>query len=118
MDDLLIKYVLGEATREEAAQVERWLEADAANRRRYEEYRTLWMITRQTAARESAESVNSGEAWRQLRSTFGQKKGMVRLGGQRWLRVAAMVAGALILGAGGYLILMNHRPDAKITPVA
>jgi ferric-dicitrate binding protein FerR (iron transport regulator) len=34
------------------------------------------------------------------------------------MRVAAMVAGTLILGAGGYLIWINHRPDAKITPVA
>jgi transmembrane sensor len=42
MDDLLIKYVLGEATRDEAAQVERWLVADAANRRLFDEYKALW----------------------------------------------------------------------------
>lgn len=61
MEDLLIKYVMGEATREEMAQVERWLEADAANRRLYEEYKTVWLLSRQTAMRESAEPADTGK---------------------------------------------------------
>jgi transmembrane sensor len=125
MEDLLIKYVTGEATREEMAQVERWLEADAANRRLYEEYKTLWMLSRQTATRESAEPADTREAWGRFRSMaiarsgggiVGEKR--IRLGGRGWMRVAATVAGTLILGAGGYLIWINHRPDGKITPVA
>jgi ferric-dicitrate binding protein FerR (iron transport regulator) len=124
MEDLLIKYVMGEATGEEAAQVKRWLEADASNRRRYEEYKTLWAVSRQTAARESAGSADVQEAWQRLRSTAAPRSGdgvlreksvwLVRPG---WLR-AAVVAGTLILGAGGYLLFMNHRRVAKTPPVA
>jgi transmembrane sensor len=110
MEDLLIKYVLGEATREEAAQVERWLEADAANRRRHEEYKTLWAVSRETAARESAASADSrGGIVREKRA---------RLVRPRWLQVAAVVAGTLILGAGGYWLFMNHRQVAKTSSVA
>ena len=120
MEDLLIKYVMGEATREEMAQVERWLEADAANRRLYEEYKTVWLLSRQTAMRESAEPADTGEAWQRFRSMAITRSGggivrekRIRLGGRGWMRVAAMVAGTLILGAGGYLLLMNHRPDRE-----
>ncbi len=106
------------------AQVERWLEADAANRRLYEEYKTVWLLSRQTAMRESAEPADTGEAWQRFRSMAITRSGVgscgrkrIRQGGRGWMRVAAMVAGTLILGAGGYLIWMNHRPDPKITPV-
>ncbi|HLX67949.1 MAG TPA: FecR domain-containing protein [Puia sp.] len=117
MDDLLIKYVLGEATREEAAQVERWLEADAANRRRYEEYKTLWAVSRRTAARESAESkgsVDVQEAWQRLRSApVGERSDRVRRLG--WLRFAAAAIVILVFG-GVYLLFSNHRPDVVRVP--
>jgi transmembrane sensor len=35
-----------------------------------------------------------------------------------WLRAAAVVAGTLILGAGGYLLFMNHRRVGKTPAVA
>jgi len=127
MEDLLIKYVLGEATAEEVAQVDQWLEADVVNRRRYEEYKTLWAVSRETAARESAESTGSvdvQEAWQRLQSTVMPRSGngivrekRGRLVSPGWLRVAAVLAGALILGAGGYLLIMNHRQVGKTPPV-
>ena len=49
MDDLLIKYLLGEASSEEIARVERWLAEDAANKARYEQFKALWKIGRRTA---------------------------------------------------------------------
>jgi transmembrane sensor len=112
MDDLLIKYVLGEATGEEAAKVDRWLEADAANRRRYEQYKTLWAVARRTAAEESERSGRlMPENW--VRTAPERR---VRLAGTGWLRLAAVVIGVLLLGAGGYWMLMPHRkvagPDA------
>jgi transmembrane sensor len=118
MDDLLIKYLLGEATGEEAAQIERWLEVDAANRRRYEEYKILWAIGRQMAAQASAElgSADTQMAWRRLKSSpvreRSDQKG--RLG---WLRLAAMATGILLLGAGGYLLLTTHRRAAAPRPL-
>lgn len=123
MEDLLIKYVLGEATAEEVVQVDQWLEADVVNRRRYEEYKTLWAVSRETAARElaaeaSAGQVDTSEARKRLRSAMAGKKRQVRLNSPGWLRVAAVLAGTLILGAGGYLLIMNHRQVGKTPQVA
>jgi transmembrane sensor len=109
MEDLLIKYVLGEATGEEAAQVGQWLEADAANRRLYEEYKTLWALSRQTAAKESARlgSAETRMAWRRLKSKPAEE-GSHRARGFGWLRLAAAAILILVLG-GGYLLFRTHR---------
>jgi transmembrane sensor len=117
MEDLLIKYVTGEATREETAEVERWLEADAANRRLYEEYKTLWKLSRQTAAEASAGPVDASEAWKRLRPGLGKERKEVWLSRPGWLRLAAAAIVILVFG-GGYLLISTHRSDAKITPVA
>jgi ferric-dicitrate binding protein FerR (iron transport regulator) len=109
MDDLLIKYLLGEATTEEAARVERWLEADAVNRKRFEQYKTVWAISRRTADRASA-GLGSG-------SMSGQER-RGRVKGMRRLRLAAVMIGILLLAAGGYFLLMTRRPVAVPTPVA
>jgi len=116
MDDLLIKYLLGEATTEEAAQVERWLGADAANRRRFEQYRTLWAISRRTAEQASAR-LGSG-----VKPGSGSKRGLGHEGMGRAkrigrLRLAAVMIGILLLAAGGYFILMTRRPVAA-TPTS
>jgi transmembrane sensor len=111
MDDLLIKYLLGEATTAEAAQVERWLEADAVNRQRYEQYRAVWAISRRTAEQASARSG----------SRFGAGSGQERRGSVKRigrLRLAAVMIGVLLLAAGGYFLLMTHRPVAASTSVA
>src|ERR1700761_2340292 len=65
MDDLLIKYVLGEATPEERALVDQWLTADAGNRARYEQFRMIWSISRKTAAPISHDSSAALRRFRQ-----------------------------------------------------
>jgi transmembrane sensor len=100
MDDLLIKYLLGEATPEEAAQVGRWLEADEANRLRLEQFRAVWGLGRRMAQEEAA-AVDHGEAWRALKQT------PVRRMPVRW--VAAALIGVLLLGAGGYALWRQER---------
>jgi transmembrane sensor len=120
MDDLLIKYLLGEATPEETARVERWLGADQANRARLEQFRAVWGLGRRLATEEAA-AVDRGEAW----SAVSQKleNGPTRASGRaadgmirrvpvvrmpvRW--AAAAVIGMLAIGAGGYALLRHER---------
>jgi ferric-dicitrate binding protein FerR (iron transport regulator) len=123
MDDLLIKYLLGEATTEEVAQVKRWLEADAANRQRYEQFRAVWAISRRTAEQASARS-GSGSGFGSrfgAGSGFGSGSGKEKTGNVKRigrLRLAAVMIGILLLAAGGYFLLMTHRPVAASTSVA
>jgi transmembrane sensor len=109
MDDLLIKYLLGEATAEEVAQVERWLEADAANRKRYEQYKSLWAVGRKMAETEMKRSApGRPEFWKERRP--GQRRNERRAAGR--LRLAAVMTGILLLAAGGYLLLMPRQQVA------
>ena len=45
MDDLLLKYIKGEASAEEKKQVVRWIDEDPQNMRRYLSMRKLYDIT-------------------------------------------------------------------------
>jgi transmembrane sensor len=129
MDDLLIKYLLGEATPEEVAQVERWLAADTVNRRRFEQYKTLWAIGRRTADQASArsglglESESESGSRSGLRSGSGSRSGAGQERRGRVydigrLRVAAVMIGILVLAAGGYFLLMTRHPVAAPASVA
>jgi len=131
MDDLLIKYVLGEATPEERAFVDQWLAADAGNRARYEQFRMIWSISRQTAAPVSRDSSAALRRFRQRveqprhqrlkegggrQLTAGMRRGEAQTGTRwgKWL-IAAAFAGALLFGAGGYY--MTH-PATRTSAMA
>ena len=64
MDDLLVKYLLGEASAEEQREVQSWIDANGNNRRYFEHFRLIWDESKETAARSS---VNEEEAWARFR---------------------------------------------------
>jgi transmembrane sensor len=107
MDDLLIKYVLGEATPAERALVDQWLAADAGNRARYEQFRTIWSISRQTAVPVTRNSGAALQRFRQRVEVPRQQRG-------KWLMAAAF-AGILLLGAGGYYMTRPVRQTTAIS---
>ena len=119
MDELLIKYLLEEATPEEAARVERWLAADAANRARYEQFKAVWGMGRRMAESDSSASSagNSRMAWRGFREKV--ERGVVeRRDPVRWLtagRMAAVIIGLLVLGAGLYFLLLKGTGSSPTT---
>jgi transmembrane sensor len=108
MDDLLIKYVLGEATPEERAHVDQWLAADAGNRVRYEQFRMIWAISRKTAA---PVSPDSSAALQRFRQRVDQGRGLTVRG--KWL-IAAAFAGALLFSAGGYYMMHPARRTVAV----
>ena len=124
MDDLLIKYVTGEATPQEVAEVERWLQADAANRKKFDEYRILWALGRRTASAGTPGSAEAQKAWRQLSGKLGQTPAaggsgpVKRSVAHRRLRLAAVMTGLLILSAAGYILLAPNRPGGSAGPTA
>ncbi|AYL98045.1 FecR domain-containing protein [Mucilaginibacter celer] len=48
-DDLLVKYLVGEATPAEAEAIQNWLLADAANQQEYENFKLIWDQSQQIA---------------------------------------------------------------------
>jgi transmembrane sensor len=119
MDDLLIKYLLAEASPDERVRVEQWLDADAANQARFEQFKAVWGISRRTATTPVPQDVQPAlkELRQRLnRSTTGAITG-ARATASLW-RIAAVFAGALLLGAGGYLMISKPIPRAATAPVA
>jgi ferric-dicitrate binding protein FerR (iron transport regulator) len=116
MDELLIKYLLEEASPEEAARVERWLAADAVNRARYEQFKAVWGLGRRMAESGSASS-SSGqrEAWRGFKQKLEQ--GVAPVAPVRRIirgRAAAVFIGLLVLGAASYaLFWRSAQPSGK-----
>jgi len=132
MDDLLIKYLLGETNPDETARVGQWLSEDDRNRQRYEQFRAVWKISGPTGTAASPDAPAASpdpqaalQRFRQRLQRDSQKnsqiddhrpaRSLLRLPG-KW-RVAAVIAGLLCAGAGTYIsYILLHRPgQAPVT---
>jgi len=115
MDDLLIKYILEEATPEESDQVQQWLAADAANQARFQKLQNVWQL----AAQPDLElATNTPQALQRLKQTLQtrQTAPVKRI----WTRVgtaAAAVVGVAGVVLGAYVVLKPKPPVKKIIPV-
>ncbi len=100
-DQLLIRYMLGEATEAEKAEVEAWLDENPANRKYYEGFEYLWKESRLQA---SSSVVNEDEAWERFMERVGEKEKPVHpLTVRPWFRAAAM---ATLLAGAAWLVYM------------
>ncbi|MBO9684757.1 MAG: FecR domain-containing protein [Flavisolibacter sp.] len=112
-DDLLVKYLLGEATGEERLQVEAWMASDVANKKQYEDFKTIWEESKQLALVSTADE---NAAWQRFRERVQQPKKNAVVRNMRrvaWLRIAALFI--VIAGAGyfGYK-LFSEKPIETI----
>lgn len=113
IDDLLVKYLLGEATEEERLLMETWIHANTDNKKQYEDFKTIWEESKQLAA---VCTIDENDAWQRFKTRIDQpkKKTVVRkMPSTNWLRVAALFV--LIAGATyfGYKLL-NEKPVENI----
>ena len=109
MDELLVKYLAGEADAAEKQQVEAWLNAGEENRRYFEHFKLIWDKSALTAA---ASTVDEDAAWGRFRERVQQNYTAEPKSSQRrlqWLKVAVIlllaVGGAM---AGRYFIGNNN----------
>ncbi len=111
-DDLLVKYMLGETTSEERAWVEEWLATDAAAKKQFEDFKTIWEESKKLAA---VSTVDEDAAWARFKNRVKnplQKETDVRkmnIGG--WLKIAALFI--LVAGAGllGYQLFSDNKVE-------
>ncbi|GAA4317377.1 FecR domain-containing protein [Compostibacter hankyongensis] len=110
MDDLLVKYLLEEASSAERGEVEQWIRADAGHQRYFEHFRLIWETSRQLSV---PGAPDEEEAWQRFRSRMAQQRfsrpAPVRLLRRSMLlRVAATLL--LVLAGGWLLYRLLHRP--------
>lgn len=105
-DDVLVKYLLGEATEAEQHTVQQWINKNEGNKKYFEHFRLIWDESKQLA---SKSSVNEHEAWErfmqraQREDATATKARVVPLRSYTWMRVAAML---LLLAGAGWLAYM------------
>jgi ferric-dicitrate binding protein FerR (iron transport regulator) len=112
-DDLLVKYLLGEATEEERLQVEAWMASDVAHKKQYEDFKTIWEESKQLAL---VSTVDENAGWQRFKQRVERPKGKTVVRTMRpkaWLRIAALFI--VVIGAGyfGYK-LFNEKPIETI----
>jgi ferric-dicitrate binding protein FerR (iron transport regulator) len=121
-DDLLVKYLLGEASAEERQMVEEWMAADPANKKQYEDFKTIWDESKMLAA---VSTVDEDAAWARFKKRVeggrekvkgkGKKEGVVRrMRPVSWLKLAAL----FILVAGAGLLGYQMFKESKIVELA
>ncbi|HWD90410.1 MAG TPA: FecR domain-containing protein [Mucilaginibacter sp.] len=65
MDELLVKYLAGEADQKERARAELWIEADEENRKYFEHFRLIWEQSQKLA---STSNIDENAAWERFRA--------------------------------------------------
>lgn len=112
-DDLLVKYLLEEATSAERDIVDEWVKEDADHLKYFNHFKFIWDTSKQLAAKSV---VDENAAWErfQQRIQQPQQKAIVRSMESRFsrMRVAAMLAVAL-LGSITTWYLWNAAQPAK-----
>ena len=121
--DLLVKYLLGEATGEERQLVEEWISADAANKKQYEDFKTIWEESKKLAA---VSTVDEDAAWARFKNRVknggGRPAAVRKIAPLNWIKIAALFI--LVAGAGllGYQMFTENKVEelavvSKASPV-
>lgn len=106
-DDMLVKYLLNEATEKETAQVQQWVAENDANKKHYEQLKQIWDASENLIVNAD---VDEEAAWSRLQQrirTEEGKKQKVFL----WKKTAVGIAAGLLLfiTAGVFYNSWNHQ---------
>jgi transmembrane sensor len=99
-EDLLVKYLLGEATDTERHEVDKWINDSKENKKYYEHFALIWDASKEVEAKSN---VNVEDAWSRFRertasAESGDRKVIALPNRMNWVRAAAVLV--LLTGAG------------------
>jgi ferric-dicitrate binding protein FerR (iron transport regulator) len=112
IDELLVKYLTGEAAGEERAAVQQWLDQDEKNRQYYDHFRLIWEESLQLAA---TVGVDEDAAWQRFQQRTQQpaakRPAVFRIS---WVRIAATVIIVSGLAWMAYFLLTDSNQEIPI----
>lgn len=111
MDELLVKYLAGEAAMPEQKLVEEWISASEANSHYFRHFQLIWDQSRQLAANTT---VDENKAWQKFQRRIKKEEGRKQRPVLGWWKIAASV---ILLVAAGWLIRSIVQTDAKADQV-
>lgn len=111
-EDILIKYILGEATPEERKDVDTWATLSPANTKKLEEVRVILESSRRLAQVSPLHETEAWEKFKDLRSKNAQSAKVVAIKPYtNWLRIAAAI---VFLIGGGWIAYNLYGPSKVI----
>lgn len=112
IDDLLVSYMLGEASPAERKEVEDWVAANGENQKYFDQFKAIWDESHNLA---SQRAVNENDAWERLLKRAQEdeltevkpapKGRTISFGGSNLMRIAAALV--ILIGLGSLLFIMN-----------
>ena len=111
-EDLLISYLLGEVSAEEAIQVEEWRSEDIAYEAKYEQFRLIWETSRKLQFEGQSDAAASLKVLKQkaAEQKLQQDKSSTLHHRYLWLKIAA----AVLILIGGTWLYMAQRTIPEI----
>ena len=109
-----MKYLLGESTSEEKAEVEHWLHADSINQKYYHDFKLIWEESKQFTA---ISTIDEEDSWQRFRKRIHEpsvnSSPIKSLGVFFWMKVAAMI---IIIGGTGVILFefFNSKPKTLL----
>jgi transmembrane sensor len=105
-DELLIRFLLNEATTAEKISITTWLEESPANKKYFSQFEQIWLSSKNLA---SNTTVNEDQAWLKFRERTRTRTTVVPLKRNwAWLKIAAL----LLLAAGLWTTYSLFKPQA------
>lgn len=121
-DDLLVKYLLGEASASERREVEHWIQEAPGHQQYYEQFRFIWDQSQELAA---TSEVDENDAWKRFQQRVSGEQDLpvmtvVKPARKKWYdtRVAAAVIMLVGVAALLYYILVPFRTGKQVVLAA
>ena len=117
-EDILIKYILGEASTDEGEEIETWKRANHANAKKFEEVKIILETSKRLAEVSPLGEAEAWEKFKEKRATGTQEPAKVvsinRNTGTNWLPIAA--AAVLLIGGGwiGYALYQQNAANQVV----
>ncbi|MBS1771913.1 MAG: FecR domain-containing protein [Bacteroidetes bacterium] len=112
-DDLLVKYLLQEASPEERLHVEQWLSADEANEKQFQHFLLIWDESKKL---EKVSTVDTDAVWQRFKQRTTEKPTgrtiEMPVRKNNWMRVAATLV--VLLGASWMAYYMYNGRDITL----
>ncbi len=113
MDELLAKYMLGEATGEEVRVMDEWVKTTGANLKYFTHFKLIW----ETAGKLRTESkLDVEDSWAEFKQLAHNKQSSTTIkpmhGATRWLKIAAVWL--VIFGAAGILYKVSEPATPRM----
>ncbi len=104
--DLLVKYLLEEASPQEKALTEQWIAASDDHRKQFDDFKLIWETSKQLAASTQVDEEDSWQRFRQRIHAPAKQPAIVRplYRGMSLARIAAIVV--LVIGVGALAALL------------